>query len=157
MKFARGFTLVELMITVAIVGVLVSMAVPVREMLVQRTKEHELRLALREIRSAIDAYKRAVDEGKIKVDVGESGYPRTLDVLAGGVENQASPDHKKIYFLRSLPRDPMQSDQSLPAALTWGKRSYASSHEEPREEGDVFDVYSLVPGRGINGIAYKEW
>jgi general secretion pathway protein G len=157
MKAARGFTLVEMMVTVAIIGVLVSMAVPVREMLVQRAKEQELRLALRDIRGAIDAYKRAADEGKVKVDVGDSGYPKSLDALASGVDNISSPDRKKIYFLRSLPRDPMQSDLSLAPSSSWGKRSYASSHEEPRDEGDVFDVYSLSNARGTNGIAYREW
>jgi len=157
MKPARGFTLVELMITVAIVGVLVSMAVPVRETLVKREKEQQLRAALREIRAAIDAYKRAGEEGKLKVDAGDSGYPKSLDELANGVANISTPERKKLYFLRRLPRDPLQPDATLPAAATWGKRSYASSHEEPREEGDVFDVYSLAAGRGTNGVAYREW
>ena len=157
MKPARGFTLVELMITVAIVGVLVSMAVPVKETIVKREQERGLRAALREIRSGLDAYKRAVDEGKVKVEVGDSGYPKALDDLVNGVENISSPDHKKIYFLRRLPSDPMNMDASLPASRTWGKRSYASSAEDPRDEGDVFDVYSLANGRGINGITYRNW
>ena len=152
MKPARGFTLVELMITVAIVGVLVSLAVPVKETIVKREQERGLRAALREIRSGLDAYKRAVDEGKVKVEVGDSGYPKALDDLVNGVENISSPDHKKIYFLRRLPSDPMNTDASLPASRTWGKRSYASSAEDPRDEGDVFDVYSLAIGRCINGI-----
>ena len=97
MKQARGFTLVELMITVAIVGVLVSLAVPVKETIVKREQERELRAALREIRSGLDAYKRAVDEGKVKVNVGDSGYPKSLDDLVSGVENISSPDHRKIY------------------------------------------------------------
>jgi len=157
MKPARGFTLVELMITVAIVGVLVSLAVPVKETIVKREQERGLRAALREIRSGLDAYKRAVDEGKVKVEVGDSGYPKALDDLVNGVENISSPDHKKIYFLRRLPSDPMNTDASLPASRTWGKRSYASSAEDPRDEGDVFDVYSLANGRGINGITYRNW
>ena len=157
MKQTRGFTLVELMITVAIVGVLVSMAVPVKEMIVKREQERGLRTALREIRSALDAYKRAVDEGKVKADAGESGYPKSLDDLVTGIDNISSPDRRKIFFLRRLPGDPMNTDASLPASRTWGKRSYASTHEEPREEGDVYDVYSMANGRGINGIAYREW
>ncbi len=157
MKQARGFTLVELMITVAIVGVLVSLAVPVKETIVKREQERELRAALREIRSGLDAYKRAVDEGKVKVNVGDSGYPKSLDDLVSGVENISSPDHRKIYFLRRLPSDPMNADASLPASRSWGKRSYASSSEEPRDEADVFDVYSMATGRGINGITYRNW
>jgi general secretion pathway protein G len=157
MNKARGFTLVELMITVAIVGVLVSMAVPVKETIVQREKERVLRANLREIRSALDAYKKAVDEGKIKTDLGETGYPKSLDDLVRGVENISSPDHKKIYFLRRLPSDPMNADATLSPAASWGKRSYASSPEEPREGADVFDVYSTAKTRGINGIAYQDW
>lgn len=157
MRLARGFTLVELVITVAIVSVLVSMAVPVKETIVKREKERALRAALREIRGALDAYKRAADEGKVKVDVGDSGYPKSLDDLVSGTDNISTPERRKIYFLRRLPSDPMNTDATLPASRTWGKRSYASSHEEPRDEGDVFDVYSLASGRGINGIAYREW
>jgi len=157
MKWARGFTLVELMITVAIVGVLVSMAVPVKEMVVKREKERELRTALREIRGALDAYKRAVEEGKIKTDLGDSGYPKSLDDLVRGVENISTPDRRKIFFLRRLPSDPMATDATLPPAATWGKRSYISPPEEPREGVDIYDVYSLSKGQGINGIAYREW
>ena len=157
MKKMRGFTLVELMITVAILGVLVSMAVPVKETVVKREKERQLHTALREIRSGLDAYKKAVDEGKVKTDVGDSGYPKSLDDLVRGVENISTPDHRKIYFLRRLPSDPMNADATLPAASTWGKRSYLSSPEEPREGADVFDVYSLAKERGINGIAYQDW
>ena len=157
MKSMRGFTLVELMITVAILGVLVSMAIPVKETVVKREKERQLHIALHEIRTALDAYKKAVDEGKVKTDVGDSGYPKSLDDLVRGVENISAPDHRKIYFLRRMPRDPMNPDTSLPAANTWGKRSYVSSPEEPREGADVYDVYSLAKERGINGIAYQEW
>jgi len=157
MKSAHGFTLVELVITVAIVGVLVSLAMPVKETIVKREQEQGLRAALREIRSGLDAYKRAVDEGKVKVEVGSSGYPKSLDDLVNGIEDISSPDRRKIFFLRRLPSDPMNTDASLPAARTWGKRSYASSAEEPRDEGDVFDVYSLASGRGMNGITYRNW
>ncbi|NDF40332.1 MAG: type II secretion system protein, partial [Proteobacteria bacterium] len=55
-------TLIELVITVAIVGILAAMAMPLKEMVVKRGNERDLRNALREIRGALDAYKRAVDE-----------------------------------------------------------------------------------------------
>ena len=156
-RAARGFTLVELMITVAIAGVLVAMAVPAREIVVKRQNERELRSALREIRGALDAYKRAVDEGRLPVAVGESGYPKSLEDLVRGIDNPASPGREKIYFLRRLPRDPFNRDESLAAAQTWGKRSYASAPDEPKEGADVFDVFSLAKEKGLNGVPYRDW
>jgi len=152
----HAFTLVELMVTVAVVGLLASVALPVAQVSMQRAKEHELRTALREIRGALDAYKLAFDEGRIRAVAGDSGFPPTLEALVDGVEDQRSPGHAKIYFLRRLPRDPF-ADASLPAAAGWGKRSYNSTPEAPREGADVFDIHSLAPGMGLNGIAYRQW
>ncbi len=154
---ARGFTLIELVITVAIVALLASVALPVSELTVQRTKEQELRRTLRQIREAIDAYKQASDEGRIKKSVGDSGYPKKLEELAEGVEDQKSPKKDKIYFLRRIPRDPFNADPTLSAAGTWGKRSYASPPDDPKEGDDVFDVFSVAQGKGINGQPYRDW
>jgi general secretion pathway protein G len=148
---ARGFTLIELVIAVAIVAVLASAALPLNELVVQRAKEQDLRRALREIRVAIDAYKQASDEGRVVKRVGESGYPRRLEELVQGVEDQKSPKRERIYFLRRLPPDPLAEDGK------WGVRSYASAPEDPREGEDVFDVYTMVPGKGINGRPYRDW
>lgn len=156
-RAAGGFTLLELVIAVAIIAILASVAVPLNELVVQRAREQDLRRALRDIREAIDGYKQASDEGRIEKRVGESGYPRRLEELVEGVEDQKSPEKKKIYFLRRIPRDPLASEPSLPAAATWGKRSYASPPDAPREGDDVFDVYSLATGSGINGRPYREW
>ncbi len=153
----RGFTLIELLITVAIVAILASIAVPVAQLVVQRNKEQELQTALLKIRGAIDAYKQAADEGHIEKLVGESGYPRSLKDLVYGVEQKDDLKKSKIYFLRSLPRNPMSLDSSIPAEKTWGKRSYASSPDSPQEGADVFDVYTPSDGVGLNGIAYREW
>ncbi|MBU1363612.1 MAG: type II secretion system GspH family protein [Gammaproteobacteria bacterium] len=153
----RGFTLIELVITVAIVGILAMTAMPMIEVTAKRQKEVELRAALRQIRGGIDAYRRAVSEGKVEKKVDESGYPHRLDDLAQGVENIQDPNKARLYFLRRLPRDPFADDPSLPAAQSWGKRSYASPPDAPQEGADVFDVYSLSPGIGLNGIAYREW
>jgi general secretion pathway protein G len=153
----KGFTLIELVITVAIVAVLASVALPLNELVVQRSKEQDLRRALREIREAIDAYKDASDEGRIVKRVGESGYPRRLVELVEGVEDQKNPKKERIYFLRRLPRDPFAIDPEQSAADAWGKRAYASPPDEPREGEDVFDVYSLSAATGINGRPYKEW
>lgn len=154
---ARGFTLIELVITVAIVALLASVALPVTELAVQRTKEQDLRRTLRQIREAIDSYKQASDEGRIRKSVGDSGYPKKLEELVEGVGDQKSPKKEKIYFLRRLPRDPFSADPTLSASATWGKRSYASPPDDPSEGDDVFDVYSLAPGKGINGQPYREW
>jgi general secretion pathway protein G len=154
---ARGFTLIELVITIAIVALLASVALPVSELAVQRTKEQELRRTLRQIREAIDAYKQASDEGRIRRSIGDSGYPKKLEELAEGVEDQKSPKKDKIYFLRRVPRDPLATDPTLSTTATWGKRSYASPPDDPRDGDDVFDVFSLAQGKGINGQPYREW
>jgi general secretion pathway protein G len=156
-KRQPGFTLIELVITVAIVAILASVGMPLNELVVQRSKEQDLRRALREIREAIDAHKQASDDGHILKRVGESGYPRRLEDLVEGVEDQKSPRKDRIYFLRRVPRDPFAADAGLAAAATWAKRSYASPPDDPKEGEDVFDVYSFAPDRGINGRPYREW
>lgn len=157
LRRASGFTFIELAVTLAIMGVLAAVAVPMVELVSQRYKERELRSALGQIREAIDAYRRATDQGRIPVKIGDSGYPKSLNDLVDGVADAKSPQRQKMYFLRRLPRDPMHPDPTVAAADTWGKRSYASPPEAPQEGEDVFDVYSLASGKGINGIPYREW
>lgn len=152
-----GFTLVELVITVAIVGLLASAAIPLASMAVRREKESDLRVALRQIRGAIDAYKQAADQGRVKTELGSTGYPPNLQVLVDGVEDALSPSKATIYFLRRLPRDPLFPDGSIPAAETWGLRSYSSPPDSPQAGDDVFDVYPLEAGKGLNGVEYREW
>jgi general secretion pathway protein G len=142
---------------VAIVGVLALLATPLLEVTAQRHKETELRLALRQIRSAIDAYRQAVKEQRIESPHDASGYPPSLDVLADGVPDITQPDRRRIYFLRRLPRDPMHPDGTLPAAETWGLRSYASPPDAPAPGEDVYDVHSLSDKTGLNGVPYREW
>jgi general secretion pathway protein G len=153
----RGFTLVELMIVVAIMAVLASSAMPLYELTAQREKEKELRVALRQIREALDAYKRAVGDGRIARKADESEYPRKLEDLVAGVPDAKDPEKRKIYFLRRLPRDPMSDDLSLSDADTWGKRAYESPPDNPQAGDDVFDIYSRSQQIGLNGIAYDRW
>jgi general secretion pathway protein G len=152
----RGFTLIELVITVAIVAILASAALPLAQLAMQRTKEQELRTALRQIREAIDTYKQAADEGRIEKKADASGYPPNLAVLVSGVEDIKKPDKPKIYFLRRLPRDPFAPDYAE-AKESWALRSYESPPDDPHEGKDVFDVYSHSEGVGLNGVPYKEW
>ncbi|MTV40561.1 type IV pilin protein [Duganella radicis] len=156
-RSAAGFTIVELLVTVVIVGILSSVAFPMVELTLQRNKEQELRRDLLELREALDAYKKAADQGRIAVAAGESGYPRSLEVLVDGVIDARSPVGDRIYFLRRIPRDPFATDTTTPPSSTWGKRSYASTAENPKEGNDVYDVYSLEPGNGLNDVPYRQW
>ena len=157
MKRSRGFTLIELVITVAIVALIAGAAMPFTELTVRRAKEQELHAALRDIRTAIDAYKAAADAGRVERDVDATGYPPTLDALFSGVEDITSPDKKMIYFIRRIPRDPFFPDGTVPASETWGLRSYASPPDDPAPGDDVYDVYSLASGASLNGSPYREW
>jgi general secretion pathway protein G len=152
-----GFTLIEMLVTLAILGALASVVLPLAQVAMQRSREHELRQALLDIRHAIDAYKRASDEGRIPKPPGASGYPKDLDVLVEGVVDQRSPTRSKIYLLRRVPRDPFATDASGSASASWGKRSYASDADDPQEGDDVFDIYSKSDQSGLNGVPYKQW
>ncbi len=152
-----GFTLMELVVTLALLGLLAMLAAPMAEVTVQRSREQALREALREIRVAIDRYKVAADSGLIRREVGDSGYPPSLEVLAQGVVNQKSPNSEKLFFLRRVPRNPLVDDASLPAEKTWALRAYASEPDSPSAGADVFDVMAAVDGSGLNGVPYRDW
>lgn len=157
MNRLQGFTLIEMMVTVALVAILASVVVPLTQMSVQRGKERELRLALREIRVAIDAYKKAGDEGRIQRSATTTGYPATLATLVDGAVDIKDPKHRKLFFLRRIPRDPMSSHREIASERTWGLRSYASEADQPEEGIDVYDVYSPSVSVGLNGIPYRLW
>jgi len=154
---ARGFTLVELVVVVAVVGLLATGAMPLGKMLTQRMKETELRIALRDVRAGIDAYKRAAVDGRLQVKVDDNGYPPSLNVLVEGIEDSKDPKKAKIHFMRRLPRDPFFPDPTAKAADTWGLRSYKSSASNPQAGEDVYDIYSMARGVGLNGIPYRQW
>lgn len=151
-----GFTFIELVITLAILAILASITMPMVQLNMQRAKEQKLAENLRLIRHAIDEYKRLADEGRIKKNVDESGYPPTLETLVEGVEDVKDIKKRKIYLLRKIPQDPIYADIN-DEINNWGLRSYQSANEEPREGDDVFDIYSLAEGVGLNGVPYREW
>jgi general secretion pathway protein G len=148
---SRGFTLIELLVCAAMVAILATAALPLSEMTVKRQKEQQLRRALHEIRDALDAYKQAANDGRIEIGAGDSGYPPSLDVLVQGLPDRRNPKAQRLYFLRRIPRDPFTENGE------WGLRSYESPPEDPAEGDDVYDVYSLSPAKGINGVPYREW
>lgn len=152
----RGFTLIEMIVVVMIVGILASAAMPLASLHKRRAQEAELKQALRTLRMAIDEHKRAWDAGRIEKKADASGYPPNLETLVQGVPDIGSPKGQRIYFLRRLPRDPF-ADPSATAAQTWALRSYASPPDAPTPGADVFDVASRAPGVGLDGVPYRQW
>lgn len=153
-----GFTIIEMVVCLAILAVLATAALPLAELAVKRAKETELRRALWEIRGALDAYKRAADDGWISKAADDSGYPPDLETLVEGVPDLRTPTAgKMMYFLREIPRDPLFADARVPAAGTWLLRSYDSPPDRPQQGNDVYDVRSTARGVGTNGIPYSAW
>ena len=152
----KGFTLIELLVTLALISLFATLALPLAELTVKRSQEVELRDALRQIRDALDRHKQMADDGRIALRPGDSGYPPSLNTLVEGVVDIKSPERQNIYFLRRIPSDPM-AEPSLKAERSWGKRSYKSPYDSPRAGEDVYDIFSLSTGVGINGVPYSEW
>ncbi|MFQ6404423.1 prepilin-type N-terminal cleavage/methylation domain-containing protein [Methylophilus sp. 'Pure River'] len=150
-----GFTLVELLVTLALLALLVTSASPVLQLNTKREKERELKRALWQIRDALDAYKDAVDQGLIKKTAEGSGYPPNLAILVTGVENAQDTKKKKLFFLRRIPRDPFAADTEQNNAGTWRIRAYDGALDEMAQ--DVYDVSSRSPAMGINQQPYSEW
>jgi len=153
----KGFTLIEMLVTVTIVGLLSTIAFPMLELVERRSNERTLRESLRQIRTALDSYKQAVDEGRIVEQDKGSGYPPNLDILVAGViDAKSAGKDRKIYFLRRIPRDPF-SLAPVEGPPDWGLRSYASNPNNPQPGRDVFDVYSRSEGIGLDGVPYRNW
>jgi general secretion pathway protein G len=103
------------------------------------------------MRYAIDEYKRYSDAGLIPVDLGAEGYPAELEDLVEGVEVVGQVD-RQVRFLRRIPVDPMTGEAE------WGMRSFQDTPDAPSWGGEnVYDVFSLSEGIGLNGVPYSEW
>ncbi len=150
-----GFTLLELIITLAIIAVLAAGTIPVARNMIRREKEMELRRNLREIRKAIDAYKIACESGLVgPLDrkVGDECYPQSLEILVEGIHPPNKGD-STIRFLRRIPRDPLTGNTE------WGKRSVQDDPDTISWGGEnVYDVFSQAPGTALDGkTQYKDW
>ena len=144
-------SLVELIVSCAILLILTTAVLPLARVRIKREKETELRYDLREMREAINRYKDASDRGLIQVKVGTEGYPPDLETLVKGVDMVGQVD-KKFRFLRRIPMDPMTG------TYDWGKRSM---QDDPKSQSwggqNVFDVYSKSTERARDGTPYSEW
>lgn len=156
---SRGLTLVELLVTLAILSILAVAALPYAEVTVRREKELELRRALREVRTAIDAFHEDWKGGRIpraSAAASEDGYPRSLQVLADGVDSGDAKGGSRKY-LRRIPRDPM-ADPAMPPAEQWVVRGYQDRPDSIVWGGrDVYDLRSASERSALDGTRYKEW
>jgi len=147
-----GFTLLELIITLAVLAIILAGAFPLARNTIQREREIELRRNLREIRQAIDSYKIGYDQnvGPLDRHLDDEGYPTSLEVLVNGITPPNTT--RKIRFLRHIPRDPMTGKTE------WGFRSVQDDRDSSSWGGqNIFDVYSKSSGTALNGTKYKDW
>jgi len=151
----KGFTLVEMIITLTILAILAAAVFPLAKTAVKREKEIELRRNLRIIREAIDAYKKLTDEKKIEVEDDTEGYPPDLETLIEGVElisGKEESETKIMKFLRRIPKDPVTN------SYDWGLRSYQDEPDSDHWGGEnVYDVYTKSLGTALDGTKYKDW
>lgn len=151
-----GLTLIELVIAIAIMGILAATVIPLAEVTVTRTKELELRRSLRMVRTALDEYhadyQEAVKTKKIFATLDASGYPEELEQLIEGNDWGGLFPYKKKY-LRRIPSDPFDRYDD-----GWGLRSYADEPDTTVWGGDdIYDIYTQSDAIGLNGTYYRDW
>ena len=128
-KGERGFTLVELMIVMTIIGILAAIAIPSYIRAVQKAKEAVLREDLHTLRTAIDSY--TVDKEKA---------PDSLDDLV------------QAGYLKSIPKDPMTSSTD-----TWITNQSDTMTDINETQGGMDDVHSGSEGIASDGTTYNTW
>ena len=164
-----GVTLLELLVTLTILTILASVALPFTKVSARRTKEIELRQNLRIIRAAIDTFRLEWSRdgetltGPVCVknrlsckDVtGPFGYPKSLEVLLGVklTGEQANVRGTAIKrYLRSIPPDPMTG------AADWRMRCYRDPPSIKDWCGeDVYDVSTQSQEIALDGTKYRDW
>lgn len=156
MRGNKGFTLIEMLVTLTILSILATGTIPLAKIAVKRQKEIELQRNLRLIRDAIDEYKRLCDEKKIDYEEDTYGYPPDLETLVTGVELKSDQENEETgkikKFLRRIPRDPMTQSGE------WGLRSYQDDYDSATWGGEnVYDIYSQSEETAINGTKHKDW
>lgn len=150
---SAGFSLLELIITLAILSILVTAVVPLTKTNLKRQREMELKQTLREIRQAVDRYKFDCERGAVgPLDrkVNDECYPPNIETLVEGITPPNTT--RKIRYLRRMPRDPMTGKEE------WG---YRSIQDEPKSDSwggqNVYDVFSKSEETALNGTKYKDW
>jgi general secretion pathway protein G len=153
----KGFTLIEMLVTMTILAILAAAVIPLAKTAIKREREIDLRRNLRIIREAIDAYKKLADEKKIEVEGESEGYPPDLETLVKGVELKGEQEGEKsekkiVKFLRRIPIDPMTNSNE------WGLRSY---QDDPDSDSwgreNVYDIYTKSQATALDGTKYKDW
>jgi general secretion pathway protein G len=126
---AAGFTLIELMIVMAVITVLVSIAVPMYQKSIMRSKESVLKNNLFTMRTVIDEY--TYDKGKA---------PQSLqDLVTEG-------------YLRNIPMDPMTGSSE-----SWKVIMEDATTSINQSEPGIFDVKSGSDKTSLEGTAYADW
>ena len=166
----RGVTLIELLVTLVIMFILASVALPIAKVSIKRSQELELRHTLRTVRTAIDAFQQdwardgTVRTGKLCVEnvttcqesTGVTGYTKTLETLLKvkltGEKAQLGEQSEIKRYLRKIPFDPITE------TTEWGLRCFQDEPDETRWCGeDVFDIYTTSEKKAIDGTPYREW
>jgi general secretion pathway protein G len=146
-----GVTLIELVVSVAILGILAAVAMPLAQTTATRTRELELRRDLRKLRGGIDQFKLEYEKARSnvqdarqdfrkRVSVDRTGYPLTMEEMV------------ETKILRRIPRDPMTPDGK------WVLRSFSDNPESSLSDAkDVYDVRSASKAVALDGTKYETW